>query len=485
MRYLSLLLLCTTLSFISVAQRSQKNKNLRAYLDNKQFYAPGVGNYVEFHLQFDGPSLTYKGSEGGLIGEVAVQMSIQGEDGFVSNDAYRLSSPLMIDSIVEDFYDVRRFQLDPGGYNFKLQLEDMNSEANPLSVSFDFFVEDLSDAISLSDIEVAEIAYIGDENSNFYKSGYEIIPRLSTYYPEQLNTIPVYFEVYNSEELEDSVFALKQEVINSETGKAIDDLTEFTRYKSAPVVPVLKSVKIDEVFTGKYILKYTLINRNMTELSVQTYEFERTNDQKIDYFSDEIILDPNFQTSISDDSVAYYLESLIPISRPAEVRNIIYVMKLKDVDKARKHLQLFWTKTSPINPYEGWIKYKQQVQLVEKLYANNFQEGFETDRGRVYLQYGAPTEIITRENSPTEYPYEIWQYNKIGRFSNKRFVFYNPNLVNKAYRLLHSDMIGELKNPAWPRELAKRNSTNGNVDNPNQNTIDHWGGNSDDFMRQY
>ena len=87
MRYLSLLLLCTTLSFVSTAQRSQKNKNLRAYLDNKQFYAPGVGNYVEFHLQFDGPSLSYKGAEGGLIGEVAVQMNVEGENGSVSSDA--------------------------------------------------------------------------------------------------------------------------------------------------------------------------------------------------------------------------------------------------------------------------------------------------------------------------------------------------------------------------------------------------------------
>ena len=121
--------------------------------------------------------------------------------------------------------------------------------------------------------------------------------------------------------------------------------------------------------------------------------------------------------------------------------------------------------------------------LVERLYANNFQEGFETDRGRVYLQYGAPANIVRKEYSPTEYPYEIWRYNKIGAFSNKRFVFYNPDLVNKAYRLLHSDMVGELKNPSWPRELSKRSTPNGNVDDPNSGVQDHWGGNSQDLFR--
>jgi hypothetical protein len=126
-----------------------------------------------------------------------------------------------------------------------------------------------------------------------------------------------------------------------------------------------------------------------------------------------------------------------------------------------------------------------QVQLVERLYANNFQEGFETDRGRVYLQYGSPTNIIQREVSSTEYPYEIWQYNKIGQFSNRRFIFYNPDLVNNAYRLLHSDMLGELKNPAWPQMLNSRNSTKGNIDDPNSGVQEHWGGNSNDLFRQY
>ena len=122
---------------------------------------------------------------------------------------------------------------------------------------------------------------------------------------------------------------------------------------------------------------------------------------------------------------------------------------------------------------------------LDKIYKNNFQAGFETDRGRVYLQYGSPTTVLQKDVASNEYPYEIWQYNKIGKFSNKRFIFYNPDLVNNAYRLLHSDMIGELKNPSWQLVLNNRNTSNGSVDDPNQNVEKSYGGNSYNNFRQY
>jgi GWxTD domain-containing protein len=479
MRYiLSFFILLTAIPLFS------QNK-LRAYLDNKQFYAPGVGNYVEFHLQFIGHTLNYKGVEGGLMAELSVSFSIQKNGENVFSDAYRLNSPLMVDSIVDDFYDLRRVTLEPGNYTFKLVLDDLLNDESALTTSHSFYVEELSDGISISDIEIAEIAKAGDPNSPFFKSGLEIIPRLSTFYPEQLNKIPVYFEIYNSTLLSDSVFGIKQELINADTGDTLHGLTTYSRHRTDEVIPIFKTIDLEQIYTGKYILRYALINRKMSELAFQTYEFERSHDPLQDMSLLDITIDPSFQASITDDSIYYYLESIIPISGPQEIRNIARISKEKNPESARLYIQKFWNVTAPGNAYESWLRYKVQVQYVERIYANNFQEGFETDRGRVYLQYGAPTNVIIKENSPSEYPYEIWQYNKIGRFSNKRFIFYNPDLVNKAYRLLHSDMLGEIKNPAWPRELSKRNSTNGNVDDPNNGVIDQWGGNSNEFFRQY
>ena len=123
--------------------------------------------------------------------------------------------------------------------------------------------------------------------------------------------------------------------------------------------------------------------------------------------------------------------------------------------------------------------------LAQKLYKTNIMKGYETDRGRVYLQYGPPSAIAIRETSPSEYPYEVWQYDKIKTFSNKRFIFYNPDLVNNNYRLLHSDMIGELKNFRWQSILTKRNSPNRDIDDPNDGNVDHYGGESQDVFKQF
>lgn len=481
MKYFFLLIALITFNASTFAQ----DRQLKAYLDNKQFYAPGTGNYIEFYLQFDGPSINYLGLENGLIGEVAIIMSIKKGDSIITGDAYRLSSPLMKDSIVEDFYDVKRFVLAPGKYNFSISLQDMNSENEPLNASQDIYIEEMGDAISISDILIAEVATKGDPESNFYKSGFNIIPRLSTFYPEQLNSLPAYFEIYNSMVLEDTVFGIKQSIINASTGAEIEEFTVFTRHYTTSVVPIMKNVDISNLMSGKYVLTYTLLNKNMLELSTQSYEFERSKDITMDLLTEDLVLDPSFQESIPSDSIGYYLESLIPISKANEIRNIIKVSKAKDETKARKYIQQFWMQTSSSNPYEAWMRYKQQVLFVEKVYANNFQEGYETDRGRVYLQYGSPSNMTEKLNSPSEYPYEIWRYDKIGVFSNKRFIFYNPDLVNNAYRLLHSDMIGELKNPSWPQMLNRRNTNNGNAQNPNGAVQDHWGGQSNDVYDQF
>lgn len=470
--------------FISSLGFTQSTSKLRAYVDSKQFYAPEVGNYIEVYIQFSGTSVRYLGVEGGLQGELAMKYQILQDTLIIKEDAYRLSSPIMPDSIVEDFYDVKRFSLLPGKYTMRMELMDLNSDQKALKASFPIIVEEFADGITISDIQIAETIFSGGPESVFQKSGVTIIPRLATFYPTELSVIPVYFELYNTNQTQEDYCGLKQMIVN-DRGEEMTAFTQFTRHATAEVLPIVRKVDIATLPSGKYSLSYTLLSKSLTELSTQSYEFERSNDMEVFVSAETIILDPKFQSSIPEDSVNYYLASLIPISRPSEVKNIISTLKTKDKEKMRKHLQAFWLQTSPQNTYEAWIKYKLQVQLVEKLYSNNFQVGYETDRGRVYLQYGAPTTIVQKENSPTEYPYEIWQYNKIGTFSNKRFVFYNPDLVNNTYTLLHSDMLGELKNPGWPQILSKRNTSRGNVDDPNMFNQQHFGGTSNDLFRQY
>jgi len=480
-----LIVLSLSVFLITPLSSFGQSPKLRAYLDTKQFYDPSIGNYLEIQMQFVGYSFNYSALKEGLQATVAVRLKLISVNKDTLSDTYLLNSPVFKDSLIDDFYDIRRIKLAPGKYELSLELQDINNMSKTIRAQQTVEVVSLSNIASISTIEIAEYAYPDTLASTFQKSGFYLIPRISNYYPTQLNRLPVYFEVYNLNLSEDSIVGLKQTIINVESKVELENYTTFNRLKPELVTPIFKTVDLSLLPTGKYVLNYSLVNRLMEDKYQESYEFERTNDFMDSLQTEDIILDPSFQESISEDSVSFFLESLIPIAKPAEVKNIISTLKSKDIPLMRKHIQAFWKYTAPNAPYDAWLNYKSQILLVEREYANNFQEGFETDRGRVYLKYGSPSTINARETSPTEYPYEIWIYNKIGAFSNRRFVFYNPDLVNNAYRLLHSDMLGELKNPAWQQILVKRNTMNGDVDNPNKFNQRVWGGNSNDLFRQY
>lgn len=472
-----ILTVCFLVSNDAVAQQG-KSRRLTAYIQTKQFLAPEIGNYIELQFQYVGHTVAYLNQEEDLIGELAVMIDVLKDGNVIKSDAYRLSTPVMIDGVVDDFYDIKRFSIEPGEYQCNVEILDLNSTNTSIKTSFDFVIDDFSDAISVSDIIVAESASPTKEVSTFFKSGYDILPRISTFYPTELSQMPVYFEVYNAGQLEDTVFSILQEVINGETGQGVTALTRVTNHKVEDVIPVFKTVDLTDLPTGKYLLNMTILDGNMNKLSSQSYDFERSNDAEVVVNTSNMVLDPSFQLSIPEDSVGYYLASLIPISSPGQVKTILKELKMKNNQSSRLLIQAIWKQTDPVNTYEAWMRYKAQVEYVQRAFRTNYQPGFETDRGRVYLQYGAPNRIMDRENSSSEFPYEMWEYNKIGIYSNKKFIFYNPDLINNAYRLLHSDMIGELKNPRWQYELNRRNTLRGNVDDPNEYNPNSWGNNA-------
>jgi hypothetical protein len=121
------------------------------------------------------------------------------------------------------------------------------------------------------------------------------------------------------------------------------------------------------------------------------------------------------------------------------------------------------------------------VTQVNQVYQTRIYLGCETDRGRIYLKYGKPDVISENRHEPSAYPYEIWQYYKIENQSNRKFVFYNPDLVTNDYILLHSNLTGEVSDPQWELKLNKRNTNTNGFDDVNQ--PNHLGGKADEIFR--
>lgn len=479
------LLVILTLLLLVSNTFGQKNQ-MKAFIDYKSYYSPEQGPYIDLQFQFVAYTIKFAPVDSVLQAKIAVSTVVtsQPNGDTVYTNAFALESPRMRDSIVEDFFDNIRIPLQPGNYVAHVSLKDIYGNDKTLDGQIEVNVPDKFTQVSTSDILIAEVASPSSNmDSPFQKSGYEILPRISNFYSQAMTNLPYYLEVYNTNQIQDSSFGLRQQIVSTQSNQIMPGFSRFTKLKPSPVIPILRNIDISKLPSGSYHLTLEIIDRNSKTIGqAADYFFERINDIEVAENVDEIILDPAFQASLTDDSLNYYLASLIPIARPAEVKSIMKTLKAKSPDLCRKHIQQFWVQTAGPNASAQWLTYKKNVQLVQKNYGNNFQDGFETDRGRVYLQYGPPNTIIVRETSPSEYPYEIWHYYKIKTFSNKRFVFYNPDLVNNAYRLLHSDMVGEQQNYKWQEMLVKRNNSNTNVDSNSGNN--QYGTNSGYYYKQ-
>jgi GWxTD domain-containing protein len=474
-------LLLVLLLFGLQANITAQNK-IKAYLDTKQFFAPEIGPYLEIYIEFAGYTAQFVPCAGGTKATVIVDCAIADAAGqIVFKDFYALDSPISTDSTQNNFLEIIRAPLSKGTYTLSIQLEDANREKSKISGTIPFEVTDARDQLRFSSIELVDLAFDSQEQSRFTKSNYYIIPLLNNYFNKDMSNLPYYTEIYGAT----GPIVLERKVINAQNGQVYPALGYKDTLQPDAVLALLQQLDLSNLLTGTYQLQLSAQNLQTGQQANQVFDFERFNDNDIAFDINSMLLDPAFQQSIHPDSIAYFLESLIPIAKPGEIRTLIELLKTNDSSQMRQQLQAFWYQTAGSNAYEQWIKYRSQVRSVEKYYANNYMEGFETDRGRVYLKYGQPNSVVVKESSPSEYPYEIWTYDKIGIYSNRRFVFYNPDLVTNNHRLLHSDMVGELRNPAWQQILVRRNTVNGSVDDPNMLNVKHFGGNSSDFFRQY
>lgn len=480
--------LLVLLLVLFVGNLHAQKRNMKVYLNESQFYTPEDGNYLEIQLNFVGHTLNYVEVDEVIAAEVEITQVFFKNDSMYVADRYLLKSPPVIDSIVDDFFDIQRFTFEPGVYDYVLRIQDVNSKNKALEVEKKIEIKDFSKELSLSAFTAAESVMPNPDNqSPFTRFGYDIVPMIGTYYSTEVENLLYYFEVYNADKtIDDSVFVIEQKLIGRDNKLDLDSYTRYFRYQTNSLQPVMKVMDISMLPTGSYTLELNILNRDRIVMARESFEFDRNNTDEVNEIAYEsVILDPAFHESVGHDSAAYYVASLIPIARQVETKNIIRLLKEKNSEKNLQYLQAFWKSIDARNAYDEWMKYKAQVQLVERLYATNYQVGFETDRGRVYLQYGAPSSIIEEPSSPSEYPYEIWRYDKIKQYSNRRFIFYNPTNLNEEYRLLHSDMIGELQNHRWQYSLNKRNTPGNNLDDPTGGTPEHWGGNSQRYFNSY
>ena len=457
---------------------------LEALFDIKKF-RQGEQHLVETYLYIFGPSLIQDKDINVKNKKVEILLFIENEQKEIVDYKKHIIEGEIDHVNKNGILDLQRFSLIDGNYNLGLKLVDQTDTNNIEEHQQTFTLSKLNTS-EFSDIELLDKYWKSDSVSKLNKSGFEMIPLVTTYFGPEFNRLSYYTEIYFDEEIikENPSVILTQSILVKENNKIAGQYNKLNKISSSSVVPVLNSFDLSNLPTGNYVLKLSVMDKNQQILSTKELAFQRTNlnnSMKLNRLNSVSIAN-TFASDLHQDSLNEFMKCLAPLASNLE-KNIID-NKLDDIDDMlkRQFIYSFWYNRFPNNPAYNWSKYKQEVKKTNQLFGTKVRKGYETDRGRIYLKYGPPNTITDRPNEPSAYPYQIWHYYKIGRFNNKRFVFYLPDLVSNDYVILHSTLQGEYFNNNWKTDLHSRNTPERNVDalqNPNDN---QWGSNSNLFF---
>jgi GWxTD domain-containing protein len=479
MRYFLLL-------FFTLFLRLGLSSKVTVYFNYNVFNTLKSKPYLETYLTISGNSVKYSPVNAGYQAGVTINWTIKKGSEIIKSTKYNLKSPLVKDSMsFPSFIDNQRFSLDNGEYILELLVTDnaypdkITRHEEKINIQLNRDKKVLS-----SEIQVLDNYFKTSEPGIFTKNGYDLIPYTINYLPKTYQSLKFYFETYNLDTVigNKAKFVYSFYIENSENSAKQQSLSGFQKQSAQTINPLLTQLDISKLPSGNYNLVVEVRDSVNTIQLQKKWFFQRMSDVRTNL--DIVETDQKIQLSRiedffnqyqSKDSLKQFIECLWPISTIKEREWQQAQVVKKDPVLMRNYLNEYWTKAAgdSLDPLKIWLKYYDAVLEADVMMKCGKQRGFFTDRGRVYLQYGKPDQRNQVTSEPNTYPYEIWQYYRIfdkstGRFfSNKKFVFVNNNIADDCFKLIHSDLRGEVYDEKWRFRLVNRSQQTQNVDDVN------------------
>lgn len=468
-RILVLLLSLTAFSVKGIAA----SENLQANFYYASFFSPESGPFLETYMTIVGRSAVFA-----PVGTNQKQASIEviylfKQAGEIKKaEKIVLLSPVIAatDSVFPNFTDISRIPLANGVYDLEVRVRDLTSEKSSSVSQAQIQIDYQPNVISMSGLEWLEKYEPSVQQSILSKSGFDLTPYVSNYFPENISNLSFYQEVYNlSRHLgEGDQLLLRYYLESAGTKRNLQEYFRQQKISAKEVNVVLGKMDISGLPSGNYNLVIELVNKQNEVLLSSRNFMQRSNPSAFFSPVDLAAVDVNntFVTSITNvDSMYFYLDALYPISTQVEEQYARNVSKSGDLLKMQQYFYNFWQGRNPGYPEQEWLMYKRVLQLVNDKYSTQTTKGYKTDRGRVYLKYGSPNAFVEEKDIPNSYPFEIWQYYQLGDEKNVRFIFYNPHRAWRTYELLHSTYRSELQNDNWLIQLYDYYSPLAQIDN--------------------
>ncbi len=442
---------------------------LRA-LDASLSYATfknGSGGFIEVYLHVIGKTVEFQPTlDSNLQASVEVVILFKKAGTIIKFDKYRLNSPLAKSPM--NFVDVKRYALENGDYEIEVSLQDLNRADNAGKYAVAFNMDFSDDRLGQSDIQLLasfKKADPGMEKHPMVKSGLYLEALPANFCGKNASLLTFYNEIYGADRFIGADYMVSYFIEKTDAvGEPKIISIAHKRRSPEPVAVLLHQMDISQLESGNFNLTVEVRSSTKQLLSKKSVFFQRSNPNLTADREDiaaQGLSGDEFVTAMNEDELRFSLKAIaMQVDKTdGELMNIL--IKEKKQDAMRLYLFSYWAKQNPNNPKVAYDAYMEVAKAIDRKFENGFGYGFETDRGNIFMKYGAPNDVISVENDPSAPPYEIWFYNQFPQTgqNNVKFLFYNPSLADNGFLLLHSNARGEINNPRWEIELYRNAPT--------------------------
>lgn len=412
---------------------------LTFYLDTASFRAGGGKTHQEFYYQIALEQLRLQPTTG-LGSEIKTWVLLSDSAGReLLRDEWTQTVQVGTAAEIAGRFFPNQFELplSPGRYRLALAVEEVATQKQG-SAQIEFRACAFDDArLTISDIQLANSITADTTSGRFTKNGLSILPNASRVYSRGVPLLYFYFEIYNFSALADS-YEVKYSVVNSSKAVLKQLPTKIARK------PGGSSVEVGGLNLG---------GLSDSIGSVQVEVRERSQPRPVlaeKRFA--FLLPPARMISEAEQKIAVMSEE----EWKTHLEQIQYLLReddkklLQDLEPEaqRSFVIQMWKQfdSNPATPRnEFWDEYLRRVAYANEKFTSGFTTGWKTDRGRIAMKFGIPSEVERHPAETDARPYEVWIYYSEGR---KQFIFADLEGLGR-YELIFSSDERELTRPDW------------------------------------
>lgn len=484
------------LSALSLACFGAAGRQLQFSVETSRLRVTDAQALVEYYVTVDGRTVRYARTPAGFEARVTMTFTVVDSAGGIRfAKKLLLRSPAAPDTmgVLPPFRLHERVAVVNGSYTLRWDgMDQVMGKGAPeirleqaLQVGFP-----AKKGVQLADIQLLDAYAKATQPDVFDKGGYTLQGRTTDFYPREVEDMKFYTEIYHAATAVGAgkplLVRYRLRLLGDREPLVLGE--KLMKQPAGEVNPVLATLNLAAVPSGNCELLVEALGADGKLLGSQVRAFQRSNPgMPVPTGQDDVAanavsakasdLEGTFVTVLDSTKLPHYLMSLRPVSTTAEAGFIQTLAREGTVQQQRAYLYHFWKKQAGEEAATRWAEYRKRIDFADATYANATFRAYETDCGRVYLQYGPPDQVFTDRTDPQRNvgnsdvrPYQIWNYYKLKNLTtptnqtNRTFVFFQRNLGDPSPRLIHSNVIGETADPNWRSQIGDRFSSNPRFD---------------------